>query len=267
MRIENLFEGYKNIESEDWVINNCSEIINQYIQNSRCMYRGTSSISKKGSIMTKNRTARKAAYATMNIHTTLINSGSIGDFPKREIILTSSREKASSYGEVAIALPVNGSRIACVNSDDIYTGFTGLPTEYLGQYYRSLEKIFNELYFKMVSEGKNPPNVIGNYISTRKDIQKIIDIVCNQELTDDEIEHLSETTYLPTNFISDLLNKKSASVVIEPFQKHKFYTMDTRNISIQPNMEYWTDSPTILIYTDYLEGFYPNIYSLFEEFL
>lgn len=252
MREMDLYEGYSDITDIEWIKKNCSEILDYYDTNQRgYLFRGSDMVGDSIVLMTPEQTPRKAAYAKMNIHTELINSGAFGKLPKREIIMSSSMRYAQGYGNVSVCLPVNGSIIGDTDVSDIYDAFYGLPCypSTLSRYYDCIRDLISAAYV-IYNSNMGTELEVGDLHSV-EDLKIAIARISDYTFTEEDLDRrVLNNSLMDYEVKEEVLKTHSIKPLIKPFKKNGLKATSISNMDIQTNIEYWTDSPTVLIPVD-----------------
>lgn len=250
MRLE---ESDKKVSIE-WVMENCSEAIEQYIKGQR-LYKGTSD---KGDIIlrSENKVRRKAANAIFNLHNNIINrSSKFSEFPNREHIGSTFRGKAYGYGDIYAMLPLNGSKVGICPHDDIYFSFQ--PIRDLGIV------AFNQVYrmvLNMCRELDTDHTNLNTQASTNRVFKELHQIYkdMGEDNFIDELEELLEDNDFRTLFKEVLypaIKENSAKRFIDLFSPEGFKLQKISNLNLGENKEVWTDGDVVLVKNQYLEEY------------
>ena len=256
MRASDLYESYHKVANIEWVLENCSDAIELFKRTGKVFYRGTDDVSGI-TLMKPNKTARKAAFANMNLHTDLINSGDLGHLPKREIIMTSDLSKAKKYGYPFVALPTNGALIGCVNAEDVFYMLSNeknnnvFGTHNLSSFYNAIKICLKEAY-KIANISTTP--IENTYIDSMRTLKKLLKALDGHEFTEDELLYIQEElddnliTNVPIEILYEFISDKSIKPIMAIFKKNSLTSESISDMgSIVGGFEYWTDAPTVLL--------------------
>lgn len=242
-----LFEDYKKIDL-DWVKENCSQALERYNQG-HVMYRGDRSFKGQAMLMEPRKKRREAAYARSNIHTNIINnSKEFAGFPKREIIMTTSTNKAKAYGsQVYVCLPVDGANIGIVPDDDIFTAFRRIPMA-IGMMYRILDNEFLPFVEQWTRENLwsvNSTNKLFKQVAQNASEQELDDLVEALEsiATTDEDDLLKEFAQP----LADCVKAGNGKPLFALFTSEGWAHVPISDFSAPEDSEVWTDSPVVLL--------------------
>lgn len=256
MRAYDLYESYNKVADIEWVLENCSDAIELFKRTRKVFYRGTDDVSGI-TLMKPNKTARKAAFAKMNLHTDLINSGELGHLPKREIIMTGDLSKAKKYGYPFVALPTNGALIGCVNEEDVFymldtkENDNVFETRCLSSFYNAIKLCLLEAY-KIANIPTSP--IENTYVDSMRTLKKLLKALDGHEFTEDELLHIQEelegdfVENAPIELLYEFISDKSIKPIMALFKNNSLTSESLSDmVTIDGGFEYWTDVPTVLL--------------------
>lgn len=256
MRAYDLYESYHKVEDIEWVLENCSDAIALFKRTGKVFYRGTDDVSGI-TLMKPNKTARKAAFAKMNLHTDLINRGELGHLPKREIIMTGDISKAKKYGYPFVALPTNGALIGCVNEDDVFYMLNNeanngvFSSHNLSSFYNAIKLCLIAAY-KIANIPTTP--IENTYVDSMRTLKKLLKALDGYEFTEDELLHIQKElkgdfiTSVPIELLYEFISDKSIKPIMAIFKNNSLTSESLSDMeTIVGRFEYWTDSPTVLL--------------------
>lgn len=252
MRIKDILsEAHKEVDI-DWVHKNCSEAIEHYKQG-HIIYRGDKlSIQlKQFVLMTPHEKPREAAYASNNLHNEIINTTKeFTGFPKREIIMTTSADKADNYGGIMIALPVNGANIGIVPSDDIFDAFRHIHS--------SIQTFYHTIQFGFLADVRKwTDGSFYSMASTNKVFRDIHENATQEELdmiVDDLINVRSNSpTYEYREMLVKCIRQGNGAHIFSLFTSDGFEHVPLSEFKAKEDHEVWTDSPVVMLNRDDIE--------------
>lgn len=243
MRVINLFEDYQAVTDKGLISNNFSTAIQKYKDGSVVLYRGMGEEFSKPVIMQPRSTSRTAAYAKMNIHNELINSGTLGNLPKREIIMSANSSRATTYGMLYICLPMNGAVMGDTGALDIFESFRP-NIDMIDSFYFNILSLFLTVRRIIRKEYDYEPPYIE--IETVADLQKSIDTWGEYGLNN-YITDIHTYSQLPITLLKEIINTRSSKPIINMFKENTLSSSKLDNLVTNGRNEYWTDSPTLLI--------------------
>lgn len=240
-----LNEAHKDVDVV-WVRKNCSEAIERFKKGHK-IYRGdkVTIYLKHFTLMTPNAEPREAAYASSNIHNEIINNTEeFAGFPKREIIMTTSFDKADDYNGVKIALPVNGASIGIVPSDDIFDSFRHIPST-IQTFYEiirfgflaNVRKWTDESLRSMESANKAFRDIQEN--ASPEEIKTIIYELVNGRSNDPIAEY--------REMLVKCIRQGNAEPIFARFTSDGFKHVPISQFVAEEDKEIWTDSPVVLL--------------------
>jgi hypothetical protein len=112
------------------IMKNCSAAANHLVKNNRCIYRGVDAA--KNSVAFIGDTSKTGPRKSANTHNyytlTIDNSEQWASYPKRgySFICSTDESYTSSYGEVFMAFPVNGTKIGICSDNDMWESFISI---------------------------------------------------------------------------------------------------------------------------------------------
>lgn len=246
MRIKDILNEAHHDVDMDWVRKNCSEAIERYKQG-HIIYRGDGVIIKLKHflLMTPNEKPREAAYASSNIHNEIINnSKEFAGFPKREIIMTTSQDKADNYNGVKIALPVNGANIGIVPEDDIFYAFKYIKP--------NIQMFYDTIRYGFLGEMRKWTN--GNFYSIESTNKVFSDI--RENASPEEIETIidglmngrsNSPVYQYREMLAKCIRQGNGEPIFSLFTADGFKHVPISEFVSEEDREIWTDSPVVLL--------------------
>jgi len=251
-------------ESVDYVIENCTEFINNPIYITRYI----KTINKDTKFPFKSVPVERVSRDNTNHYTLLIdNSDAWKDYPKRsKSFIASLQPKKYLDGRnnpmsdnSYLVIPNDGSKWGICPTDDILTSFDSLKKygRFTSTIFESMNKL-SSYYFNLGGINDNHINVMKSDIL---ELQKYIysNFSSAQEFLN-TIDPLDQAIYF-SNFLFDhwsldiwnslekIFNQKTNNI-----QLKKYINLENINIKY-PELEVWTDSPCVFIPMEDLKNF------------
>lgn len=200
---------------------------------------------------------RTSAYAQLNYYTMVMNNSKAwSKFPKRQIICTTDKSKASEYGSIFRVFPKNNAIIGvCPHADIWDSDFNELNGE--------LEQFFNDTIHWHASEAADANwekfVKICNKVDEMKKTPKKRERLENYDNYSDG--NLDIGVYLDSNIkFLDFISKYI-------YRPHNFVATSIKNFKTPlPDREVWTDAPCLMYPIRKTNKPYDDIDDLDEEY-
>lgn len=263
MREIDLYEAYKPITNIQQIRAYYSPMINKVLKDkNNALYRGVNLSTDKMVVMTPRKTPRKAAYAAMNIHNSMINDGVFGELPRRDIIMSSDKDYTKNYGNTFVCFPHEGAMIGSVGDKDIFEAFPNIIGHELDDYYSIILSLIDEVSEIIKEVGGKPLEL--DYINNVKDLSRVFKSWKGYDL----IKHadgLSGFLDIPEKFVTDIFETLSVKPITDLMMDNTLSQSLLDDLSVQPNTEYWTDALTLMIPYEQLDEFLDKIRKYDED--
>lgn len=163
MKIHNLNEAIKSLSNEsllETLSGDYNQAWNIYLEHGTHLQRADRTLSESSYYLMTPLKARKAAYATYNIHNLWINNSPEWEgFPKRNIIMAGSEAIKERSGIKFAIFPKNNSVIGICPSHDIFNSFEEL-NKFVGEpegiyYFYDMLSLFNDYIITAINKNFN----------------------------------------------------------------------------------------------------------------
>lgn len=239
MNLRKILESYDTIESTNWFKYACSEAIAHYKNGGARLYRGSNKTTGKPVLINPETKKRPLNRSVMDFHTHMINSGALARVPSREIIMVTSEKLAAKHGEVSLALPMDQATFGCAGASDIMDSFPRLPAGNLRNFYESVSRMLDAM---LIASGRDEDVPV---IHSLDDLRACLERTKDKDFSLPEIARIARYSRLPIELVERTLKDKSSKPIAHLFVENTI-TRETLS-SLQPNMEYWTATPTVFI--------------------
>lgn len=256
MREIDLYEAYVRMPDVETLKQDFSISIGRLLKDkSDVLYRGFRNLGNNIVLMTPNKTQRKAKQGFMNLHTRIINSGILGDLPKREIIMGGSEEMVYQYGAAHACILRNDAMVGDSNVEDIYYAFPDIANKYnhLPSFYRHLFDFIRRVT-ECIERNYGVETLLPHYIDKPTDLRKIFKSWKGYDL----MPYVSTFIYsaLEEELIMEILTTLSEKPIVDMFMNNNLTQTSVRGMAKpREDIEYWTDKPTLMIPMSRLDEF------------
>lgn len=216
----------------------CLDTIKTFVKKDIKLFRGMDGFSSTLSIDSSN-INRKSAN-TYNVYTPIINEHlSWSNFPKRNIICSTSITTAKPYGELYWVFPYDNTKLGLCLKDDIWESWD-IFKKYKSLFYNSsdfnmdLVILFNDCFGEKIKG-------FDNLIQLKN--------ICSKYTKEDIIKH---NKFINETFI-DIIEKNMKEketiydFLIKIYNPDKFNVIDYKKINNNDDKEIWFDGKAILI--------------------
>lgn len=226
-------------QAKDIILSKC-KIALERARNGNFIYRGNDKFSAPFGYLNPKGTDRKSAYTKGNYYTLIINNSKLWKaYPKRNVICSLSNYYASTYNNLKLVLPFDGTKIGVCGTRDIWDAVD------LKRYHMHTLSSFNETLVWIFHHYllKKDPLTWKTFV---KDCKKIDDTMDKYEKADIMSEFGNSKT-IPVDFLQYLEG------LLDP-NRHKFSLTDISKIKTKgKDNEIWFNNECILIDIDQRE--------------